>query len=170
MPDLNRLRPALLLLVLALCSATPAGAQPPRIAGWVEYAWIEPGHHRVRAKLDTGARNSSLDAPSLHIFKRGGEDWARFRLDDGSGRGVSIERPVVRFATIKRHFGRTERRPVIRLSLCMDGRLRDAEVNLVDRTGLIYPLLIGRSFLKNHYAVDPASTYLFGRQDCRAHR
>ena len=50
-------------------------------------------------------------------------------------------------------------RPVILLDLCIGNVRKKEEVNLVDRRGMNYELLIGRNFLKDEFLIDPGATY-----------
>ena len=70
----------LALAVLAVVSGTQALADEPRRMGWLEWSWLEPGHVRLKTKLDTGARTSSLHAEDIATFERDGETWVRFRV------------------------------------------------------------------------------------------
>ena len=149
---------ALVLLAAGIYTNVLAreGALP--IAGWVERAMLFPDGLAVRAKLDTGARTSSLSAVDPVFFMQDGERWVRFTLTTRWGRTAILERPVVRLATIKRHFGHNQKRPVINLDICVGPVRKTVEVNLVDRTGLNYQLLIGRNFLAGDLIVDSGST------------
>jgi hypothetical protein len=56
---------------------------------------------------------------------------------------------------------RTIRRPVVAMQLCIGERWVDARVNLADRSGFLYPLLIGRNTLiAGGFVVDPGALYL----------
>ena len=129
------------------------------VVGWVERVEISPGNIVLQAKLDTGADNSSIHVADLNLFDRGGEQWARFEVTDQDGRTVSLERPVVRMAKIKRHKGTAQSRPVVMLAICLGSHRRSAEVNLVDRSRFSFPMLIGRSFLRPIFVVDPAKKF-----------
>ncbi|MEQ8661709.1 MAG: RimK/LysX family protein, partial [Gammaproteobacteria bacterium] len=61
-------RPAMALLA-ALAGADLAADEPRRF-GWLEWSWLEPGHVRLKTKLDTGARTSSLHAEDIEVFER----------------------------------------------------------------------------------------------------
>ena len=113
----------------------------------------------LRAKLDTGARNSSLHAPGITKFEKNGETWVRFSVKDHRGKEATIERKLVRQATIKQKAADPEKRPVIMLGICMGRQYREVEVNLVDRANFNYPMLIGRSFMSGHFVVDPELKY-----------
>lgn len=154
----------LISLALTLSVSNVFAAELTR-AGWVEKAVILPHQLILNAKLDTGARTSSLNAADHEIFMRDGEDWARIIVTNRDNESVTIEAPVVRQSRIKRHFGERQSRPVILLDLCIGSARKKAEVNLVDRSGMNYQLLIGRSFLKDALLIDSGATYVLS-PDC----
>jgi hypothetical protein len=142
-------------LFISVLSSAPTGAQNKDIVGRVEKVRIYPGDLVLRAKLDTGAKNSSLHAPNITKFEKNGETWVRFSVRDHKGEDATIERKVIRQAKIKQKNRDSERRPVIMLGICLGRQYREVEVNLVDRTEFNYQLLIGRSFMIGHIVVDP---------------
>jgi hypothetical protein len=147
-------------------SATKKARSDRPVVGWIEHATIEPGHLRIRAKLDTGARTSSLNAPNYKVFDRDGEPWVKFSVTNREGQTVEFERQVVRSARIKRIMGPSQIRPVVILGICLAGLYGETEVNLVNRDGFNYQMLIGRRFLSRRVAVDPART-LTSRRACK---
>jgi hypothetical protein len=152
----------LALLVLAagfLYLAGPAGAGEKKVVGWVEKIRIDPGGVVLSAKLDSGAEYSSLDARNITFFRRDGANWVRFDLDTHQGKSVTLERRVIRRATIKRHFAGSQKRPVISLGVCLGSFYQETEVNLVDRSGFQYPMLIGRKFMAGALLIDPSRKY-----------
>ncbi|MEJ2479236.1 MAG: RimK/LysX family protein, partial [Acidihalobacter sp.] len=155
-------RSGLALLLLLLCGVAPAHAEPTKqVIGWVERVAIYPGNLVVRARIDTGAKTASLNCDCVQAFeRRDGQNWVRFSVVNSKGETVSLERRVVRTVTIRQHFGDKQRRPVIRLGLCLAGVYKEVDVNLVDRSGFNYQMLIGRNFLKDGFLVDAARTFL----------
>lgn len=164
-------RPGALLALLALPLAGGAAgqapvsveaAQPPLhapvIMGWNERVLVYPSGLEFRAKLDTGARTSSIHATRVREFRRNGRNWVRVTIDNGRGATAELELPVKRFVRIREHGGSYQRRPVVQMGICVGELYKETEVNLVDRTGFIYPLLIGRAFLKNDILVDATVT------------
>jgi len=141
--------------------AAEAEKEPPSkdIIGRVEKVRIYPGDIVLRAKIDTGAKNCSLHAPKMMKFVKHGETWVRFSLKDSQGEEATIERKIIRQAKIKQRGEALEKRPVIMLGICLGRQYREVEVNLVDRTEFIYPILIGRSFMIGHILVDPELKY-----------
>lgn len=158
---------ALLWFAVAMLACLPRLAQAhdgASIAGWLEKATFDGGKHLVKAKLDSGARTSSINAEKIERFDRDDERWVRFELVlktvDGEEVRKSVEKPLVRNVKIKEHKGKFNRRPVVMLDFCMDQTRYEAQFTLVDRSRFNYPVLLGRRFLVGHYAIDPAKTYL----------
>lgn len=141
-----------------MCSGQVHAAE--QVSGWVENAALLHGDLILPAKLDTGADHSSLCAESLTEFEKNGKPWVRFQVTGAGGESRWIEAEMLRSARIKSRCGERERRPVVKLGLCVGKVFRDVEINLVDRRQFEYPLLVGRSFLAPGIIVDPSRTHL----------
>jgi hypothetical protein len=138
-----------------------------QIFGWVERVRLDLGKQTIdlKAKLDTGARSSSLHALDIRRFKRDGKSWVEFKVRQSpNGRPVLLQRKVTRTVRIKNHDGSFESRPVVKLRVCLGNKSRRIQVNLVDRGSLIYPMLLGRTALRGSVVVDPGRTFLFNPQ------
>lgn len=152
-------------IILLLAMSLPAAASGLITAGWIERARLYPNGIPLHAKLDTGAETTSINAANPEFFSRDGKQWTRFTITNRDNQSMTIEAPVVRQASIKRHFGGKQERPVIEIDICVGSVRKKEEVNLVDRSGLSYQLLIGRNFLKGSLLVDSGSTYILSL-DC----
>jgi len=146
--------------VLLFFICTQSIAAELTTAGWIEEAVIFPQGIHFHAKLDTGAETTSINATDTEFFERDNRRWARFNLSNRKNETVTIEAKIIREATIKRHYEKSQVRPVIMLDICIGDVRKTEEVNLVDRSKLRYQLLIGRNFLKGDLAIDSGSTYL----------
>ena len=146
-------------LLGALLLALPAAAAEKKVVGWIEKVRISPGNFIVHAKLDSGAEYSSLDAANLTEFERNGKPWVRFDLTEREGQKITIERPLLRWAPIKRHNQEPQRRPVIKLGVCLGNIYQETEVNLINRKNYQYRMLIGRKFMDGVVIIDPAAKY-----------
>lgn len=162
-------------LCLVFCLASPGFALEKTIYGLNEYALLADFDQHVAAKLDTGAKTSSLSAQDIQRFSHEGEAWVRFRLAIGEHDSALIERPLARISKIKRRAGDFDpqeektytARPVIELRVCLGRAERTIEVNLTDRSAFQYPLLIGSEALKQFEAlVDPSLKYAAGKPGC----
>jgi hypothetical protein len=130
-----------------------------QVAGWVERVSIFPGNLEIKAKLDTGARHSSLNTNHIEEFERDGATWVRFKLKNWKGRTAIMEARVIRLAIIKQIGTPSVTRPVIRLGICLGNVYKEVEVNLEDRSKFNYQMLIGRRYLRNSFLVDSSATF-----------
>jgi hypothetical protein len=154
------LYPFLASLLGVLVLALPAAAGSKKVVGWIEKVRIYPGNFLVHAKLDSGAEYCSLDAANLTEFTRDGKRWVRFDLEERrEGKKLTIERPLLRWAPIKRHNQEPQRRPVIRLGVCLGKIYKETEVNLINRRNYQYRMLIGRKFMEGVVIIDPSAQY-----------
>lgn len=145
-----------LTAILLMLLASTAHSNVKAILGWVEAVAIGPDNVTLMAKLDTGATTSSMHATNIKRFRRGGKRYVRFQLSDGNGGyGPQLERRLVRIVRIKRHSGDFERRPVVKLPVCLADLERVVEFSLVDRSSFDHPVLLGRSALSGFVLVDP---------------
>ncbi len=135
----------------------------------MEKVRIYPENLVIHAKLDTGARNSSLNAPQVQVFKRQGEAWVRFDVTDRRGKTATLERRLHRITKIRQHDRPPDFRLVVSLSICLGDTFKVVEVNLRDRSDFNYQMLIGRSFLNEDFVVD-SSVKFTKRPKCRGAR
>ncbi len=126
------------------------------VVGYIEKARIYPGSIELYAKLDTGADTSSLHVEEYEEFERDGKKWIRFTIDNKKKKPVVIEKELIRMSKIKRHRGRSQIRPVIKLRVCIGDVLKETKVNLYDRSRFKYDLLIGRNYMRGRFIVDPS--------------
>ncbi len=130
------------------------------VLGYLENVEVGNLGLSMKAKLDTGADTTSVFARDIELYKRSKRDtWVKFRLIGKDGRTVRYDQNVIRFTRIKTKNGGNIKRPVIHLPLCVGGRSGLAEINLADRSGFNYDVLIGREFLAHRIVVDPSQTY-----------
>jgi len=159
---LHAARAALVVATTPLAVHPALGDSTPPRRGWLEEVSVEGGRVRLKAKLDTGAKTSSVTASDVETLRRDGRDWVRFRIEDADepDRGhLVLERPVTRWVKIKRQGGKAARRPVVELDVCLGRKSRTVEVSLADRSGFNYPVLLGRNFLAGTALVDAGRTY-----------
>lgn len=135
--------------------------------GWREWiALPDWGVDHLKAKVDTGARTSSLHAFGLEWFDRRGEPWVRFEIHPwqrSTSDAVGVEAPVVATRDIKSSSGAVDHRPVVRTTITIGGRSCPAEITLTRRDEMGFRMLVGREAIRNRFVVDPGVSYLGGR-------
>jgi len=161
------LRTAVIVILVAICASVAAAPRELVILGWVEHVvLVEPGF-RLRAKLDSGAETSSLDARIIKRFRKGGKRWVRFAVTNPrTGEEHVLVRERERTIGVVQHDGVNQVRPTVRVQMCVSDRLLDVEVSLVDRGVFTYRLLLGRTALESFALIDPGNTFL-SRPQCR---
>ncbi len=137
------------------------------VIGWREWVQLpDLGVHEIKAKVDTGADNSSLHAFNLERFDRDGIEMVRFELHPRQRKrrpSISCEAEVVGEKKVKNPGGRTEVRPIITTTLVVAGKSIGAKVNLTTRDEMTFRMLLGRRTIRKHFFVDPGRSYLGGR-------
>lgn len=129
-----RLARLVVLMLLSTPFTTLAGKD---IVGWIENVRLYPGNLTIKAKLDTGAKTSSLNCTC----------------------SSSLKKKVQRIAKIRRHFGELQERYVVNVDICLAGHRKTIEATVIDREGFNYQMLIGRSALAGDFLLDPARTF-----------
>ena len=135
--------------------------------GWREWiALPDLGVTAIKAKLDTGARTSSLHTFFIEPYRDEGKDMVRFGLHPLQRRKdfeVICSAQVLDRRMILDTGGRREFRYVIRTTLSLKGMEWPIEVNLANREDLRFRFLIGRTAMEKRLVVDPGRSYLLGR-------
>lgn len=128
------------------------------IIGAVEKVRLLPPSVVLKARIDTGAKTTSIDAQNIIPFERDGKEWVRFDWYLGE-KTYTIERKVVKSILIKRHGDESQRRYVVKMRIVLGNVSQLISVNLNDRESYQYPVLIGRNFLRDYFIVDVAKKY-----------
>lgn len=133
-----------------------------QVVGRNEWVWLDLLSRNLKARVDTGALSSSLSAVELLPFERDGKDWIRFRVPDEEhpDGGDLYEAPLIKYVRIRQSAAeKLERRPVIRLKVRLGELVDDVEFNLTNREDMLYPVLLGRNFLRDVALVDVAKRF-----------
>lgn len=132
--------------------------------GWREWVALpELGIPRVKAKVDTGARSSSLHAEDIEIVKKGHEAVVQFRVAVARGDRhvhVSCESPLHDERWVTSSNGTRQRRPVLRTTLEVDGQRWPIDLTLTARDMMGFPMLLGREAVRKRFVVDPGRSFL----------
>ncbi len=134
------------------------------LTGWREWVALpDLGIDWIKAKIDTGARTSSLHAYDLREFEREGEEWVRFTVrpwQESQADAVRVEFPVHDRRAVRSSSGHAQERIVVQLVIRLVDREVLSEVTLSRRDEMGFRMLIGREALRNGFIVDPARSFL----------
>ncbi|WP_158224710.1 ATP-dependent zinc protease [Agaribacterium haliotis] len=166
---------ALAFFLIFLCSCSNADSKTANknntantatkvVAGWVERVCIEGLQEPIKAKLDSGAKTSSIYAENIKPYKKDGKNRVEFTLvlNDSNKKvhRIKLDKPRSRKVKIKNHDGVHDRRVTVELDISFNNKVERAEFTLVDRSEYIYPILLGRRYLGSRVLIDPGQTFL----------
>lgn len=135
------------------------------ILGWREWVeFPELALENIQAKIDSGAKTSSLHAYYVEPFDKGEEPWVRFKLHPMKDNEVSItlEAKLSDHRNVSDSGGHNELRYVIEAVMVIGGQERRGEITLTDRDSMKYRMLVGRNILKQGFLVDANQSFACG--------
>ncbi|KRF00989.1 hypothetical protein ASG88_09235 [Nocardioides sp. Soil777] len=140
---------------------------PTIVAGWREWVTLpDAGVEWIKAKLDTGARSSSIHAFGVEEFSRDGQAWVRFSIrpwQRSEEDTVEHECPVHDRRLVRSSSGHSEERYVVLMAVRLVDRTVTAEVTLSSRDEMGFRMLVGREALRQGFLVDSHRSYVGGR-------
>jgi ribosomal protein S6--L-glutamate ligase len=125
----------------------------------------ELGVPAIKARVDSGAKTSSIHAFNIQPFKRHGESWVSFEvhpLQQNRRTTIKCESKVVDRRVIRSSSGIAEKRYVISTPLSLGYRVWDIELTLANRDSMGYRMLLGREAMSDRILVDPAAIFCHG--------
>lgn len=139
-----------------------SGAKP--VIGWREWVGLpDLGIDFVKAKVDTGARSSSLHAWDIVLQDAGrGVAFAVHPLQADDALIIHATATLVEEREVRSSNGEVELRPVIRTTALIAGSAVEIELTLSNRDEMGFRMLLGRSAIRRRYLVDPARSFLGG--------
>ena len=119
----------------------------------------------VKARVDSGAKTSSLHAINIQPFQKDNETWVNFDVfpiqNDGK-RKISCKALVIDKRVVKSSSGNREHRYVVRTAISLNDETWDVELTLTNRDSMGYRMLLGREAMIGRIIVDPSERFLAG--------
>ena len=135
-----------------------------KIIGSEEWCVFEEfGIPAIKARVDSGAKTSSIQANNIKIININEEDWVRFEINpiqDNRSIVAVCQAKLYDKRIVKSSSGIAEKRLVIKVPVTIGEATFEAEMTLANRDAMEFKMLLGREALVGRYIVDPSKTYL----------
>ena len=134
------------------------------VIGWREWVSLpDLGVAWIKAKVDTGAKSSSVHAWDIEVDDATG--LVRFNLhplQDDDSIEVAAHAALVDHREVRSSNGEVDVRPVIRTPAVVCGSRFDIELSLTNRDEMGFRMLLGRTAMRRRFVVDPGKSFVGG--------
>ncbi|NOR31859.1 MAG: 30S ribosomal protein S6--L-glutamate ligase [Sulfitobacter sp.] len=125
--------------------------------GWEEWiALPDLGLPSIKAKIDTGAKTSSLHAHDIEVFGSDAKPKVRFNVYPVAGNEdivITCSAPIIDRREVTSSNGESELRYVISTTLAVAGQSWPIDITLTNRAGMASRMLLGRQALTDHITI-----------------
>lgn len=142
----------------------------PIVIGWREWVSLpELGIPRLKTKVDTGARTSSLHACCVEVIEKDPhQKQVGFIIHPQPKRfpkkSIKCVADLVDIREITDSGGHKETRCVIQTSVVLGTQCWPIEITLTSRDTMRFRMLLGRTALEQRFIVDPTHSYLYSKK------
>lgn len=141
-------------------------ARAKTIIGWREWCQLKALNlPPMAAKIDTGAKTSSLHAYRPRYFEEDGETWVEFGVHPVRKKRdpeIICRAKVKEMRSVVSSNGIAQKRPVIETMLSLGHQRFKTEFTLTNRDEMGFRMLIGRQALAKRFIVDSGLSWALG--------
>lgn len=129
---------------------------------WVKFPGL--GIEKIKAKIDTGARTSTLHALNIAPYiSKSGKNKIKFQVypeQHNSNYFLNCTANLLEQRNVKNSGGEVEFRYIINTVLCMAGYVWPIELTLTNRDAMGFRLLLGRTALSKRFLISPNQSFM----------
>ena len=134
------------------------------VIGWSEYVALpEWGIGRLPAKIDTGARTSSLHVDNHQILDAHRVSFEVVLSRRHSNRRVKVTAKVAKWGRVRSSSGHYHTRCFVHTRIRLGAVEKDIELSLASREEMLYRMLLGRKALEKDFLVDVSRRRALGK-------
>lgn len=142
----------------------------PRI-GWREWiALPDFGIDAVKAKVDTGARTSSIHALHIEPYESDGKSRVRFQihpLQRDAHTTAAVDAEVIEYRHVRSSTGHASLRPVVVTTVRLYDVCWEIELTLTSRDQMGFRMLLGREAVRGRFLIDASKSFLAGKRSVK---
>lgn len=129
------------------------------LIGWREWVELPEWGLRLKAKIDTGAKSSSLDVEDIQVLS---ESCIAFNVHQlrKSDKVVPVKAELIKSSAVRSSNGITQKRHVVRTTLRLCGVEKPILITLTSRRRMIHRMLLGREALADDFLIDAGADHL----------
>lgn len=132
------------------------------LIGRVEWVEMPDLKIKLKSRIDSGAKTTSLHAVNIEEVEQRGELFVKFQTVDVEGKTVEVVRKVDATQKVSNTAGFVSKRYVIKEKIKIGPVEREILINLNNRTNMDYKFLVGRNLLLGRFIVDVARSHVLG--------
>ena len=136
------------------------------VIGSVEWCrFPKLGVPAVRARVDSGAKTSTIQANKIKPFIKDGQEWVKFEINpiqDNRSIVISCEERVTGRKLIKNTSGISEERLVFETTVQLGAHEFKIDLTLANRDSMEFRMLLGREAFMDKFLVDVSQEFLQG--------
>lgn len=125
----------------------------PTLIGWREWVELPEWGLWLKAKIDTGAKSSSLDVEDIQVLSGNRISFGIHRLRK-TDQLTHVEAELVRTIAVRSSNGQRQNRYVVRTILRLCGVEKPILITLASRRRMIHRMLLGREALADDFLID----------------
>ena len=132
------------------------------LIGRIEWVSLPDLKIKHKARIDTGAKTTSMHAVNIEQLHQRGELFVKFQTVDAEGKKVEVVRKVDTTQRVSNTAGFVSKRYVVKEKVKIGNVEKEISVNLNDRSRMDYMFLVGRNLLLGRFIVDVARSHVLG--------
>jgi len=148
--------------------------QEQQVLGWREWISLpDLGIPAIKAKVDTGARTSTLHAFEVREFADNGKQRVAFKIHPNQrdiDTIIECEADIIDQRLVSDSGGHKESRWVIVTTLNIGTLSWPIEMTLTSRDDMLFRMLLGRTAINGRAIVNPARSYVIGKRPRKLRR
>ncbi|MFT7612915.1 MAG: ribosomal protein S6--L-glutamate ligase [Parvicellaceae bacterium] len=117
----------------------------------------------ILARIDSGAKTSSIQATDIELIKKNNESWVRFvvyPIQKNNVIRVHCKAKLVGKRSIKGSFGISEERIIIKTPITIADDTFEIEVSLANRNRMEFRMLLGREAMVDRFLINPGQKHI----------